>query len=136
MDHLRIVDLEIMAHHGVFPEEKKLGQKFLVSVDCAYNMKNATKEEDLTQSVHYGLLCNDITRLLTENTYDLLETCAYRIVQHIFPFFPLSVKRPYLLKSLSHPSGFPLPIRKFPSHENGVRIGLRLARTWGIGRRI
>lgn len=108
MDHLRIVDLEIMAHHGVFPEEKKLGQKFLVSVDCAYNMKNATKEEDLTQSVHYGLLCNDITRLLTENTYDLLETCAYRIVQHIFSVFPFVREATVSIKKPFAPIGLPL----------------------------
>lgn len=32
MDKIKIENLEIFANHGVFPEENKLGQKFLVSV--------------------------------------------------------------------------------------------------------
>ena len=30
-DKINIEDLEIFANHGVFPEENKLGQKFMVS---------------------------------------------------------------------------------------------------------
>ena len=30
MDKIKIVDLEVFANHGVFEEEQKLGQKFLV----------------------------------------------------------------------------------------------------------
>lgn len=33
MDKIKIKDLEVYANHGVFPEETKLGQKFLVSAD-------------------------------------------------------------------------------------------------------
>lgn len=108
MDHLRIKDLEIIAHHGVFPEEKKLGQKFLISVDCAYNMKQAAVENDLEQSIHYGLLCQDISRLLTENTYDLLETCAYHIIQHIFSLFPFVREATVSIKKPFAPIGLPL----------------------------
>ena len=32
MDKIKIENLEVFANHGVFPEENKLGQKFLVSV--------------------------------------------------------------------------------------------------------
>ena len=31
MDQIKIKDLEVYANHGVFPEETRLGQKFLVS---------------------------------------------------------------------------------------------------------
>ena len=31
-DEIHIEDLEIYARHGVFPEETKLGQRFIVSV--------------------------------------------------------------------------------------------------------
>ena len=32
MDEIRIVDLEVFANHGVFPEENALGQKFIVNL--------------------------------------------------------------------------------------------------------
>ncbi len=31
MDKINIKNLEVFANHGVFPEENKLGQKFVVS---------------------------------------------------------------------------------------------------------
>ena len=31
MDQIKIENLEIFANHGVYPEENRLGQKFLVS---------------------------------------------------------------------------------------------------------
>lgn len=123
MDHLRIKDLEIMARHGLFPEEKKLGQKFLVSVDCAYNMTQAAVSGDLAHSLNYGQLCQDISRLLTENTYDLIETCAFRLVEYIFATFPyvgevtVSIKKPFA------PIGLPLD---YPE----VRITRKMRTYW------
>ena len=32
MDKIHIKNLEVFAHHGVFPEETVLGQKFVVSM--------------------------------------------------------------------------------------------------------
>ena len=31
LDQIKIEGLEIFANHGVFPEENKLGQKFIIS---------------------------------------------------------------------------------------------------------
>ena len=38
MDQLQIKDLEIFAYHGLFPSEKELGQKFVVSAILSYDM--------------------------------------------------------------------------------------------------
>ena len=31
-DEIHVEDLEVFAHHGVFPEENRLGQKFVISL--------------------------------------------------------------------------------------------------------
>ncbi|MDP2842643.1 MAG: dihydroneopterin aldolase, partial [Acetobacterium sp.] len=54
MDKLYIKDFEVFAYHGVFPEEKTLGQKFLISVTLTLDMQAAALTGDLTKSVHYG----------------------------------------------------------------------------------
>ena len=54
MDQLKIKDLEIFAYHGLFPSEKELGQKFVLSAILSYDMTNAATELDLASSVHYG----------------------------------------------------------------------------------
>ena len=40
-DEIQIRDLEVFAHHGVFSEETKLGQKFLVSLTMYTNTRTA-----------------------------------------------------------------------------------------------
>ena len=56
MDQLRIKDLEIFAYHGLFPSEKELGQKFIISASLSYDMTKAATDLDLEASVHYGEL--------------------------------------------------------------------------------
>ncbi len=50
MDQLQIKDLEIFAYHGLFPSEKELGQKFVVSAILSYDMTKAATDLDLTAS--------------------------------------------------------------------------------------
>ena len=53
-DIIKIKDLEIFANHGVFPEETRLGQKFLVSITMNTDTRKAGMTDDLTASIHYG----------------------------------------------------------------------------------
>lgn len=88
MSKIRLDKLIIFANHGVFPEEKSLGQKFIVSADLILDTNNAAKNDDLTQSVHYGEVAHTMTRFLQENTFDLIETCAHRLAEHILRTYP------------------------------------------------
>ena len=40
-DRIRIIDLEVFANHGVFPEENALGQKFVISADLYTDTRKA-----------------------------------------------------------------------------------------------
>ena len=46
MDQIKIENLEIFANHGVYPEENRLGQKFLVS--CILLWIHARREKRMT----------------------------------------------------------------------------------------
>ena len=61
MDKIKIQNLEIFANHGVFLEETKLGQKFLVSAVLYTDTKAAGMTDDLTKSIHYGEVSHFIT---------------------------------------------------------------------------
>ena len=54
MDKIKIENLEVFAKHGVFPEENKLGQKFLVSAVLYTDTRKAGMTDDLAASIHYG----------------------------------------------------------------------------------
>ena len=89
MDKIYINNLEFIGFHGVFPEEKKLGQKFLVSLELTVDTREAGKTGDLTKSVHYGLVAQDVEKLFLEKSIDLIETCAENIVEMVLKKYEL-----------------------------------------------
>lgn len=101
MDKIYINNLEFIGFHGVFPEEKKLGQKFLVSLELTVDTREAGKTGDLTKSVHYGLVAQDVEKLFLKKSIDLIETCAESIAEMVLRKYELvkeikvTVKKPW-----------------------------------------
>lgn len=101
MDKIYINNLEFIGFHGVFPEEKKLGQKFLVSLELTVDTREAGKTGNLTKSVHYGLVAQDVEKLFLEKSIDLIETCAENIAEMVLKKYELvkevkvTVKKPW-----------------------------------------
>lgn len=83
MDSIVINDLEVFANHGVFPEENKLGQKFLVSCRMELSVRKSALADDLEQSVDYGKISHLIYHIARENTFALIETLAEKIAEEI-----------------------------------------------------
>ena len=83
MDKMYIKDLEVFGFHGVFEEEKRLGQKFILSLELELNLKLAGRTGDLTKSVHYGELCEKIEKEFKRENYDLIETVTLNLADFI-----------------------------------------------------
>ncbi len=101
MDCIRIDNLEIYAHHGVFDTEKQNGQKFYVNAVLSTDLKKAGKTDALADSTHYGEVCLQIKKSMTENTYDLIERAVEKAIEDILIHFPLikavtlELRKPY-----------------------------------------
>jgi len=99
-DEIRIEGLEVFAHHGVFPEETRLGQKFSVNAVLYTDTAGSGREDDLSLSTDYGQVCLEIQKFLTEHTYKLLEAAAEHLAEHLLCTFSrieeisLEVKKP------------------------------------------
>jgi len=89
MDKIYLKDVEIFANHGVFKEEKTLGQKFILDIELSLNLEEAGKTGDLTKSVHYGELCHGIEEVFTTESYDLIETAAEKIAEYTLHAYPI-----------------------------------------------
>ncbi|AGK95353.1 2-amino-4-hydroxy-6-hydroxymethyldihydropteridine diphosphokinase [Clostridium pasteurianum] len=83
MDKIFIKDFEIFANHGVFNEEKNLGQKFILSIEFGMDLRKAGVTGDLKETVNYGELCLKIEKEFTKEKYDLIETAAEKIAEFI-----------------------------------------------------
>ena len=101
MDQLRIKDLEVYAYHGVFAAEKELGQRFVLDLILDYDMTRAAKTGNLTASIHYGELAQELVKWCQESKEDLIETLAYQLIGKIFQSYDLvekvslEVKKPW-----------------------------------------
>ena len=89
MDKIYLKNIEIFANHGVFDEEKKLGQKFIIDLELTLDLEEAANFGDLKKSVHYGELCHGIEKIFTEKSYDLIETAASRVAEYILISYPI-----------------------------------------------
>lgn len=108
MDAIHIKQLEVFAHHGVFPEENRLGQKFVVSADLRTDLRKAGLTDDLNQSMDYGAVCAEIQTFLTQHTFQLLETAAEQLCAHLLKQLPLLESIRLEIEKPWAPIGLPL----------------------------
>ncbi|MCQ2486499.1 MAG: 2-amino-4-hydroxy-6-hydroxymethyldihydropteridine diphosphokinase [Clostridia bacterium] len=107
MDKIIIKELEVFAHHGVFETEKRNGQNFYVSAKLLVDTRKAGKTDDLNASVNYGEVAHLITRVMQENTWNLIETVAENVTHAILMAFPLVSQVTLTVSKPSAPIGLP-----------------------------
>lgn len=67
--------------HGVYPDERRDGQDFVVDVVLRLDTREAARSDDLDATVNYGLVAEQVHALVTGDPVDLIETLAERIAQ-------------------------------------------------------
>lgn len=89
MDQIRIDNLKVFAHHGVYPEESEHGQYFFVSAVLHVDTRPAGLSDELMESVDYGSVCMYIDKFMKKNTYKLLESVVENLARNILLKYPL-----------------------------------------------
>ena len=88
-DQIRIEELEVYAHHGVYPEENEKGQHFYVNATLYANTRPAGIADDLRLSTNYGEVCQFITEFMQQHTFQLIETVVEWTAYEVLQQFPL-----------------------------------------------
>ncbi|MBW9144365.1 2-amino-4-hydroxy-6-hydroxymethyldihydropteridine diphosphokinase [Clostridium sp. CM028] len=108
MDKMYIKDLEVYGHHGVFKEEKTLGQRFLISLELFLSLREAGITDDLTRTVHYGELCQLVEEEFNKESYDLIEKATEKLAEFILLKYDLVQRVKVKIKKPWAPIGKPL----------------------------
>lgn len=108
MDKIKIKDLEVFANHGVFLEENRLGQKFLVSAVLFTDTRRAGLTDELTASIHYGEVSEFVDTYLRTHTFKLLERAAECLAEELLLHTPLLERVRLEIKKPWAPIGLPL----------------------------
>ncbi|MEU5104752.1 MULTISPECIES: dihydroneopterin aldolase [Streptomyces] len=81
MDRVALRGLKARGHHGVFPHEREEGQTFVVDLVLGLDTRPAAATDDLTRTVHYGEVADEVVAVVEGEPVALIETLADRIAE-------------------------------------------------------
>jgi 7,8-dihydroneopterin aldolase/epimerase/oxygenase len=89
LDKIYVNQMEFYGYHGVFPEETRLGQRFVVDLMVLIDLKKAGKSDQLEHSVNYGELYQVCKEIVEGKPFKLVEAVAERIAEIVLKQFSL-----------------------------------------------
>ncbi len=107
-DCIEIRDLVVFANHGVLPEEKSMGQKFVISLKLYTDMRKTVETDDISEAVNYAEVCAFVTEFTKINRCKLIEAAADNIARALLVSYPAINSVEITLKKPWAPIGLPL----------------------------
>lgn len=83
MDKMHLNRMQFYGHHGVFPEENKLGQRFYVDLTLSLDLSAAGRTDELDRTVNYAELYERVKRIVEGRTFRLIEALAENIASDV-----------------------------------------------------
>ncbi|WP_080843583.1 dihydroneopterin aldolase [Cytobacillus gottheilii] len=81
MDKIYVNKMTFYGYHGVFPEETKLGQRFILDLTVETDLRQAGKTDQLDDSINYGELYDVCKQIVEGKPYKLVEAVAESIAE-------------------------------------------------------
>jgi dihydroneopterin aldolase len=82
-DRICIRGVEGFGYHGVLPDERAQGQRFVVDVELAVDLVRAGELDDLEATVDYASVAQSVVSVIEGEPYDLIESVASAIAQQV-----------------------------------------------------
>lgn len=82
-DRIELTGLKARGYHGVFPEENRDGQDFLVDLICWLDATRAVETDDVADTINYADLAEIAHQVITGPPYNLIEKVAGTIANII-----------------------------------------------------
>jgi len=86
---IQISGLQIFGYHGLFEEERRLGQKFNFDIDATLNPAATHRDDDLHGSIRYDAVVDAAVNLASAMKYQTLEALGEAIAIGLLRRFAL-----------------------------------------------
>jgi dihydroneopterin aldolase len=83
LDKIRLSRIQFYGYHGVYPEENKLGARYLVDLELSLSLQQAGQTDDLNQTIDYAHIYERVKVIMEGQTVKLIETLAERIASDL-----------------------------------------------------
>ena len=102
MNQIKVHGIRTYSYHGCLPEETSIGGNYIIDVDLWCDFKDSAITDDLSKTIDYV----DVNRVVVEEMATpskLIETVAYRIVNHLNKKLDLLQKVRVEIKKINPP---------------------------------
>ena len=86
---IQIAGLQTFGYHGLFEEERRLGQKFTFDIDATLTPAPSHRDDRLDASIRYDAVVDAVVRLAGELTYQTLEALGEAVALGLLRSFAL-----------------------------------------------
>ena len=98
-DQIILKGMQFYGYHGVNPEEKALGQSYVVDLAAAVDLARPGASDRLEDTVSYTLMYRIAKSVVEGDSHNLLESLAQTLAERLLAELPLSgvqvtVKKP------------------------------------------
>ena len=80
---IHIRGLEVRGNHGVLPEERVLGQRFVIDIAMEMSSLAACDSDALADTVDYAAVTDDVAAIVAGEPVDLIERLARLIADRV-----------------------------------------------------
>ena len=85
--------MNFFAYHGVYPDEKKNGQNFIVDLELYTDLSTAGKSDNLKHTIDYSNVYEIIKQIMETSSKNLLESLCEEISKTLLESFKISSVR-------------------------------------------
>ncbi|MDX5594504.1 dihydroneopterin aldolase [Pseudovibrio sp. SPO723] len=83
MDAIHLEGLSFFAFHGLYEEEAKLGQRFVVDLTCWADLTAASMSDQYEDTICYGTLAKTVEQVVTQTRFNLIERLAGAVCEAV-----------------------------------------------------
>ncbi|MFO7263396.1 MAG: dihydroneopterin aldolase [Bacillaceae bacterium G1] len=106
MDKIEICGMHFYGHHGVYEEERRLGQPFVVDVSLYLDLRPAGESDCLEETVNYADVYETVAAVFAGPPRNLLEALAEETAARILERFPVEKVHVRVVKPSPPIAGF------------------------------
>jgi len=88
MDQIRISGINSFGFHGVYPEERRVGQRFMADLILYTDLSAAALSDDVNDATDYSKVVPDVKAILEGEPVNLIETLAERVCDSVLKKYP------------------------------------------------
>ena len=86
-DRIILKDLGFYGYHGVFAEEARLGQRFIIDVELGTDLTAPATTDDLNTGISYADIYDVIKAAFEAPRRQLIEAVANAVIEQLFQSF-------------------------------------------------